>query len=244
MKDTYYFPHDYNARNDPKLQRVVMKLGMTGLGCYWSIVEMLYEEGGYLRIEYDRISFELRIEENVIRQLIEDFELFKIKDGSFYSSSVLERIEHRMSKSVKCKESINKRWQEYRRNTNVKQTNNERNTRKGKERKGNIYKAPEFYLNEIQKATEDKKTELEGYVKFVDFLFGRIGSNGELKNVLAIKEQVTYEQYTEIVSVYNSRSRTQKLSDILLQMENTQKYTKDKKSLYLTLRKWLQTDYN
>ena len=32
MKEVYYFQHDYNARNDPKLQDVLIDLGVEGIG--------------------------------------------------------------------------------------------------------------------------------------------------------------------------------------------------------------------
>ena len=49
MKDSYYFQHDYNARNDPKLQDVLIELGVEGIGIYWCIIEQLYEQGGRCR---------------------------------------------------------------------------------------------------------------------------------------------------------------------------------------------------
>ena len=131
-KETFYFPHDYNARADRKLINVIMKHGMAGIGSYWCIVEMLYEEGGYMPIEYERISFELRIDKNVIQSIITDFDLFKINDEKFYSESVIERLKERCNKSEKARESINKRWSKYERNTNVIHTKVNRNTRKEK----------------------------------------------------------------------------------------------------------------
>jgi len=41
-KDTYYFSHDYNCRNDEKIKRLLRKHGMCGYGIFWSIVEDLY----------------------------------------------------------------------------------------------------------------------------------------------------------------------------------------------------------
>ena len=38
-KDTFYFSHDYNARNDEKIKRLIRKHGMQGYGVFWSIVE-------------------------------------------------------------------------------------------------------------------------------------------------------------------------------------------------------------
>jgi hypothetical protein len=103
-KETFYFSHDYNARNDKEMVKVRMKMGMEGIGLYWCIVEMLYEENGYLlRSEYERISFELRSDLNRITMLIESFALFKFDDEKFWSTSVLDRLKIRKEKSEKAK---------------------------------------------------------------------------------------------------------------------------------------------
>ena len=73
MKD--YFSHDYNSRNDTKIVRAGMKFGLCqAIGAYWCIVEMLYEEGGYLPLsEYERITFELRISYDLVESIINNF---------------------------------------------------------------------------------------------------------------------------------------------------------------------------
>jgi hypothetical protein len=127
-KETFYFTHDYNARADRKLVNVIMKHGMAGVGVYWCLVEMLYEEGGYLPTEYERISFELRTDLNVIQSIINDSELFHTDLDKFWSDAVLERLQQRCEKSEKARESINKRWDKYKVDTNVIRTNDDRNT--------------------------------------------------------------------------------------------------------------------
>ncbi|MFA5392055.1 MAG: Lin1244/Lin1753 domain-containing protein, partial [Candidatus Omnitrophota bacterium] len=51
MKETYYFPHDYHARHDPKLERLRIEMGPVSDGIFWNLVEMLYEQGGYLQLK-------------------------------------------------------------------------------------------------------------------------------------------------------------------------------------------------
>ena len=94
-KDALYFSHDFGARNDPKLQEVRMQMGMEGLGIYWCIVEMLYEQGGHLPLTAVRgIAYDLRVDEATIRSIIGDFGLFgQTDDGRFFSGSALSRIE-------------------------------------------------------------------------------------------------------------------------------------------------------
>ena len=147
-----YFSHDYNARNDTKLVKLFMKLGLKGIGAYWCIIEMLYEEGGYLlRSEYERISFELRTEPKFIKNIIEDFDLFKKDTKKVWSETALDRLNKRIEKSTKARESVQKRWKKYERNTNVLQTKNDCNTSKVKESKvkenKDIIKSVIEYLN-------------------------------------------------------------------------------------------------
>jgi bacterioferritin (cytochrome b1) len=140
-KETFYFKHDYNARHDRKLVNVIMKHGMIGIGVYWCVVEMLYEEGGYLPLnkqEYERISFELRVDVEIVEVVINNFGLFSISTDTklFFSDTVLERLQERCDKSDKARASINKRWNKLGKNTNVIRPQNARNTRRREERKG------------------------------------------------------------------------------------------------------------
>jgi hypothetical protein len=146
-----YFSHDYNARNDTKLVKVFMKHGLSGIGAFWCIIEMLYEESGYLiRTEYERIAFELRTEYDTIKSVVEDFELFEFDGDKFYSSSALERLNERMTKSEKARKSVQKRWEKHKRNTNVLDSNNDRNTSKVKESKVKDSKVKDSKGNEIK----------------------------------------------------------------------------------------------
>jgi len=160
MKDTFYFTHDYNARSDRKLIAVMMKHGISGIGCFWCIVEMLYEEGGYISCdEYERIAFELRTSENVIRAVIEDFDLFQKNDGFFFSESIIERLKNRTEKSDKARKSVETRWDNHRKKSEDIRTQYERNTikeRKEKERKEKEEKSIPHLNGSSQKIEEEK----------------------------------------------------------------------------------------
>lgn len=127
-----YFSHDYGARNDPKMQKLLMKLGQAGKGVFWDLVEMLYEQGGYLLLsECDSYAFALRVDCDTFTNVLNDFDLFKKDDTKFWSESVLLRIGIRKNKSVKAKESATKRWN----NANAMRTQCEGNAIKGNKRK-------------------------------------------------------------------------------------------------------------
>ena len=114
-KDGFYFSHDFSARNDTKLQKIIRKKGMAGVGLFWCLVELLYEENGYLFFkDIDDIAFSLRIKPKEITEIVENFEAFKRDEQCFWSESVLERLEFRNQKSKKAKDSVNKRWEKER----------------------------------------------------------------------------------------------------------------------------------
>lgn len=100
MKDTRFLTHDCNARNDPKLLKVQMVMGGEGIGLYWCIVEMLWENEGYLPLDYDILAFNLRwATPEKVRSLVEDYSLFENDGSRFWSNSALDRI--RKTKEVK-----------------------------------------------------------------------------------------------------------------------------------------------
>ena len=136
--NTKWFSHDYNSRSDGKILKLRMKHGMEGVGVYWCIVEMLYEQDGFMGLnEYDRITFELRTNEELVRSVIHDFQLFEINCDKFWSNTGMERLAIRKDKSEQAKDAINKRWEEERKrkslitnteNTDVLPPNNDSNT--------------------------------------------------------------------------------------------------------------------
>ena len=112
-----YFSHDFHARSDPKLIKLLMKEGVAGIGVFWCIIEMLYEQGGVMEVaDYETIAFELRSDCDLIKRVIENYGLFIFDDEKFYSKAVVERLEERDIKSEKASKSANERWNKYRKN--------------------------------------------------------------------------------------------------------------------------------
>ena len=175
-----YFSHDYKARHDRKLVNLLMKKGAEGIGIFWCIIEMLYEDGGRINTsEYERITFELRSNYDTVKSVIEDFKLFKIDGEHFYSESVLDRLKQRSDKSAKARESISKRWEKSK-NTDVIRTYNDGNTKKeskGKEKRKVKNRTrtifveptiPELYSEFIKRGLSEKLSirEAEGFFNF------------------------------------------------------------------------------
>lgn len=112
MKRTLYFRHDYNARNDPKLQDVMSTHGVAGIGIYWCIIEVLYEQGGMLPMKTcNTIAFSLHTQSGIVESVVKDFGLFQYDDECFWSDSVKSRVVSFNSVSEKRKAAALTRWQ-------------------------------------------------------------------------------------------------------------------------------------
>jgi hypothetical protein len=110
MKETFYFSHDYNSREDEKIRELIFKHGWAGYGVFWAIVEMLYQNDGFMRTHCERIAFDLRTESELIKSVLHDFDLFVVEDDKFWSESILKRLDKRNEKSEKARKSAMKRW--------------------------------------------------------------------------------------------------------------------------------------
>lgn len=145
MKETYYFSHDYNARNDPKLIELMCEHGISGIGAFWCIIEMLYEQGGTIPItQYKSIAFVLHTDSKMVESIINDFGLFENDGEKFWSNSVKLRLEKAKEVSEKRKKSILSRWDsaknkkdKYTRNTSVLQNDIKESKVKVKEKEIN-----------------------------------------------------------------------------------------------------------
>ena len=133
-KDAYYFSHDSNAQHDPKILRMMKKRGWEAYGLYWGIVEKLREEDTHsLPTDYETLAFAMRIESELIKDIVESYDLFVVEDGLFYNLRLNKSMQLVREKSQKAKESARKRWDN---DANAMQTQCKRNAKKGKEKKG------------------------------------------------------------------------------------------------------------
>jgi hypothetical protein len=157
-KDTFYFSHDYNSRNDEKIKKLIRKHGMQGYGIFWAIVEELYNNANALHLDYDGIAFDLRTESEIIKSVLHDFDLFVFNGDNFGSLSVQNRINNRQEKSQKARDSAYSRWNKNKIDTNAVQTQSDSNAikeRKGKEIKGKESKESKPSIDEFLSFCKD-----------------------------------------------------------------------------------------
>ena len=243
MKGAQFFSHDYNSRNDPKLVKLFMKSGMQGLGVFWCIIEMIYEQGGKLMLsECERIAFELRVDKDVILSIINDYDLFEKDEVSFWSESALKRIDIRNDKSKKASESANTRWNSEGNakvmrthsegNAKVMRTHSEGNAKKGYNKKENKIKEEEikkeyvlFYssyplkkskqqgLNVWQRMSEEEKKLAAAAVK--DFAKSCIGKEDKyIKHISTWLNQKCWEDEIKIEAPIQNKTVIKKIPHI------------------------------
>lgn len=167
-KETYYFSHDYTARNDAKIKKLLQKHGYLGYGIYWALIEDLYLNDNCIQYDIECIAFDLRTNEQIIESIINDFNLFELNLPNFSSISVQKRMEKRNEKSDKARYNASKRWN----NANAMQSHSERNALN--ESKVNEIKVNESILNDninnnISKNFEIMQSKLEKKSKMVSF---------------------------------------------------------------------------
>lgn len=111
-KEAYYFTHDYGARNDPKVQALLMEQGCRGIGIYWCLVEQLYEQGGTIQLKaLPGIAFSLHEDKETVSSVVADFDLFESDGIEFWSESVNRRLGRRAEISEKRKQAALKRYE-------------------------------------------------------------------------------------------------------------------------------------
>lgn len=99
MKDAYYFSHDANAHNDPKMLNLRLSSGWEGIGLYWTFLEILrdmpaykYEEENHLASLSLRLSTPQATLEAWLNQCYK-VGLLVCEEGYIYSISFLNRMQ-------------------------------------------------------------------------------------------------------------------------------------------------------
>ena len=113
-KEAYYFSHDANARNDPKISAMRSMYGTEGYGRYWIIVEMLREQDDFklpCSNAYLWSSIAKQVDSNAeqaqtfVNDCINTFELFRSDGEYFWSESLIRRMEEREARRQKRAEA-------------------------------------------------------------------------------------------------------------------------------------------
>ena len=123
------------------------------------------------------MAYGLQCDPKILKQVVEDFDLFIIEDGCFYSKRLNKHIDDINSKSIKAKENAAKRWN----NATAKQPHSDRNASKveytkedkSKLKKSNYYNDisfPDYYDIHYAKRIEQDVNKTKEYHKHLESL--------------------------------------------------------------------------
>ena len=114
--------------------KLLQKEGVSGIGIYWCVVEMIYEEGGKLMLsDCEGIAFALRTKEEIVKRVVINYQLFRNDGTYFWSESALKRMEERQGKSDKNRKIAKEGWKKRKTDANALPNNSERYAIRGEE---------------------------------------------------------------------------------------------------------------
>lgn len=190
-KDAYYFPHDSNAHDDPKIIKLNGALGLEGYGIYWLLLELLRDQPGYqypVELIPD-IADRYKTTKEKLSAVVYNFKLFEYDQVNFWSPSFIRRMQireeirqvrslaglksgearHNRKLLTQDEHELNKNEHELNKcSTNDEQMFNkieQGKERKGKERKGNKRKG-----NKRKLPGEDAADYSNGFVEYFNSL--------------------------------------------------------------------------
>lgn len=118
-KETYYFSHDANARNDEKILMLRSEHGMLGYGVYWALIESMFETED-TKLRHDKIrglALGLGVDITALQHIINTCitEKLFVSDGEyFWSESLMKRKNKyhaiKQAKSEAGKKGMARRW--------------------------------------------------------------------------------------------------------------------------------------
>jgi len=164
-KETFYFQHDYNARNDDKILELRSRYPKEGYGTFWMIIETMAENenGGVKATLIGGLSQGFGVAKDWLVQFFKDcidIELFYEESGYYYSKRLLTHKEFRKVLSENGALGAAKRWRGYS-HPNAKE-------RKGKEIKAISLDEENFTAIFIDGSKQPLGTSQTARLKFKD----------------------------------------------------------------------------
>ena len=116
-KDAYWFSHDSNAKDDPKVVMMIEQLGLESYGIFWVLVEILREQPGFrypLQL-IPAIARRYNTTSEKVKAVIMNYGLFIIEDDEFFfSQSLNRRMLPLLEKKEQARIAANIRWEKQR----------------------------------------------------------------------------------------------------------------------------------
>lgn len=200
-KDTYWFRHDSNAKDDFKIMLLIEQLGLEGYGIFWVIIETLREQKDYRYpfILLSALARKYNTTEAKMATVVKEYKLFEFdKEAFFFSKSLNQRM--KALDSIKLQRQLaGKKSGESRRKKSIEQKLNKCSTD----------------VERLDKSRLDKEEEKEDIKKYIQQL-----KSDEIEFDYEITNFVNYLIYGKEHKVDSKIFYTKKIKDNLLNFEN------------------------
>lgn len=91
--NSYYLGIDLNLPDNIKIVKLKQKLGYSGFGLYLELCLRLAQAKDYkLPTDYELIAYQTRLTTATVKQVIDSFDLFTIKNGEFWCDEVVQKM--------------------------------------------------------------------------------------------------------------------------------------------------------
>lgn len=104
-ENTFYFPHDVDASEDPKCCALLSDFGFSGYGLYWALVELLHKQNGKITKFpklFEGLAYRFNITkpeiEKLVRAMLDDYKLLEENDEYIWCPRVQQNLEDRNKK--------------------------------------------------------------------------------------------------------------------------------------------------
>lgn len=111
-----YFSHDIYARQDSKIKKLLLHFrkesedkARSALCIYWWIVEDMHADD-FKTSDLEVYADDYRCSAELLKSILEDFDLFRIENGCYISDRVLRNVEEMQEKAEKAKRAAARRW--------------------------------------------------------------------------------------------------------------------------------------
>ena len=89
-----FFRHYFNTRQDEKIRDLLCEEGWQGYGIWWALLEFLGSNKDYrAKCDYKKLSWDLRADADIIKRVVENYGLFKVKNDYFWSESFIKQMD-------------------------------------------------------------------------------------------------------------------------------------------------------
>ena len=174
-KDTYWFRHDSNAKDDFKIMLLIEQLGLEGYGIFWVIIETLREQKDYRYpfILLSALSRKYNTTETKMQTVVKSYELFEIDNESFFFSKSLNLRMENLDKIKEQRKLAGRKSGEARRKKAIEHKLNKCSTDDERFEKNRLeYKEEEkedikIYIQNLQNNEFKFEAEIDTFVEYL-----------------------------------------------------------------------------